>query len=192
MTEDVKVLEAIARHWDLIRTGALSGPQLSMLVRTGQCGPPQATQLQSWGSACPPGFCGPDNLPEALGRWAAGEREGCREIPWAQTFTAAAAGVVAISDTAPLTMCPTRLIAVPHKAGGLANWTINTIQFGIRNQLVGGPAPAAAFAPDAVQLVPMVPDCLRGGQPYTLAVERLDADVGDDSLTLIFIGPAVG
>lgn len=185
---DIAKLSAIARHIDLIRTGALSGPQLDQLVRTGQCGPPRATQLKSWGSACPPGFCLPDNLPEALGRYFAGEREGCRELPWSLLFEAEATGVVTISDTALVTMCPTRLIAIA--SGG--TWSINTIQFGTQNQLVGGPAPAEAFAPDAYQLVPMVPDCLRAGQPYTVTVERTDAGGEPESLNLVWMGPAVG
>jgi hypothetical protein len=188
----LETLQAVARHSDLIRTGKLSPAQLSQLVRTGACGAPQATQLQSWGSACPTGFCPPEGLPAALNRYFAGDRTGCRELPFGIVFTAAAAGVVTVADNSPVTACPTRLIAVPHKDGGLANWTINVIQFGIRNQLVGGPAPALAFAPDAIQLVPMVPDCLRAGQPYTITVERTDADIGADSLTLIFIGPVVG
>jgi hypothetical protein len=188
---DIKTLGAIARHSDLIRSGALSGPALSQLIRTGQCGAPQATQLQSWGSACPSGFCPPEGLPAAFKRFFAGDRAGCRELPWAVTFTAGAAGVVTVAGNATVTACPTRLIAASTGAAGdlLTDWTINTIQFGIRNQLVGGPAPASAFATDAYQLVPMVPDCLRAGQPYTLAAEQL---TGAGTLTLIFIGPVVG
>lgn len=185
-------LAAVARHSDLIRTGAVQFD-----YRTGQCGPVRATQARSWGAACPPGYCPPANLPDALGRFFAGDRSGCKEAPYtiALSGTRAAADPVSVtvSRTSPITMCPTRLVAWQTDDTPPAGWLIDTIQFGAQNQLIGGPVPAEAFDRQAFQMVPFVPDCLRAGMPYTITATILpEAAVGDQTLYLTFIGPMVG
>lgn len=180
-------LRTLARYSHDIRTGGLNFD-----YRTGQCGPVQATQLRSWGAACPPGFCPPDRLPEQLGRWFAGDRTGCRELPMTIRLDGTA-GVAAVTVTRELTsrvtMCPTRVMAW-HNADG-EDWLINEIQFGNQNQLVGGPVPAAAFDPQAFQDVPIVPDCIYAGQPISITATL---GIGEDasSLWIVFIGPTIG
>lgn len=192
MSNELSFLRAVARHSDLIRTGAVQFD-----YRTGQCGPVQATQVKSWGAACPAGFCPPNNLPAALGRYFAGDRSGCKEAPYtiALTATRDAANPVSVtvSRTSPITMCPTRLVTWYTPAAVAPGWQINTIQFGAQNQLIGGPAPADAFGVVAFQMVPMVPDCLRAGMPYTITATLLpEAAAGTHTLYLTFIGPMVG
>lgn len=181
-------LRTLARYHHDIRTG-----NLNFDYRTGQCGPVQATQLRSWGAACPPGYCPPDNLPAALGRWFAGDRAGCRELPYTIHLTTTGAVAtdtpVTVARTSPVTMCPTRIMAWTD---GTHPWTVDVIQFGAQNQIVGGPIPANALAPVNFQPVPIVPDCLRAGQPYTVTatLQASAATVGD--LWLVLIGPVVG
>lgn len=183
-------LEAVARFSGDIRTGALPFD-----YRTGQCAPVAATQLRSWGAACPTGFCPPDNLPEALGRYFAGDRSGCREIPYGiriqATSQVAAVTTVNLERTSKITMCPTRLLTIADGAAG--QWLINTIQFGNQNQIVGGPIAQEVFSPFSFQLVPMVPDCIKAGQPFTINVSLgAEAMATARNLWLVFIGPMVG
>jgi hypothetical protein len=193
MSREHLFLREVARHHDLIRTGAVAFD-----YRTGQCGPVQATVTKSWGAACPTGFCPPDNLPEALGRWFAGDRAGCREMPWTVTLEgtqdAAADVTLSATETALITMCPTRLLINVQGTGTDEDFvTVNTIQFGIENQLVGGPVPVTAFHPQAFQMVPFVPSCIKAGQPFTIsATIAPDAAVADYSVSFVFIGPMVG
>lgn len=189
---EVAYLRHIARYSDVIRTGGVA-----FNPRTGQCGPVQATQVRSWGAACPPGYCPPDGLPEALNRYFAGDRAGCREIPWTVQFDgteqAAAQTVVTVTGTSKVTMCPTRMLATQDGVAG-ANWFIRSIEFGNQNQILGGvDVPIVAFARDAFQVVPMVPDCLKAGQPFEITV-MLDQDATPvaRSMWLTFIGPMIG
>lgn len=187
---EIQYLKALARYSDDIRTGAIAFD-----YRTGQCGPPQATMVKSWGSACPPGYCPPDHLPEALGRWFAGDRAGCKEAPYTVKLsgtTGAAVTTVTVSRNAEITMCPTRLLAWTNNAS-LGAVLITKVQFGSQNQLIGGPVPVEAFDPQAFQVVPMVPDCLKAGLPFTVTI-TLGIDVGavDVDTWLTFIGPMVG
>lgn len=191
MNGEARYLETLARYSHDIRTG-----NLHFDYRTGQCAPMGATNLVSWGPGCPPGWCPPDKLPEQLGRYFAGERNSCKELPisFANTTTAAAAAstAVTITGTSRVTFCPTRLIVDTIQASR-GQWQIDSIQFGNQNQIVGGPVYAEAFAPGAFQVVPMVPDCLRAGQPYTINLTLgLDAGTADASIWLVFIGPMVG
>lgn len=188
---ELQYLHALARYSDAIRTGALPFD-----YRTGQCGPAPATELRSWGAACPQGFCPPDNLPEALGRWFAGDRSGCRELPYtillSDTGAVATDTTVSVERTSKVTMCPTRMLVTPFLGAASGPWEISKIQFGNQNQIVGGPMPTNLFDPAAFQVVPFVPDCLRAGQPFEIeAILKAGAAVAS-SLYVTFLGPVVG
>lgn len=185
-------LAAVAQYSDSIRTGAIN-----FNYRTGACGPGPATVPKSWGAACPPGFCTPDGLPPALGRWFAGDRAGCTEKPYTIKVTGTSSTTVNVlaGGTAPskVTMCPTRLLIVAD--GAYNQWEISTIQFGNQNQIVGGPVGVGAFgSPTAfAQTVPMVPDCLRAGLPFTVGmILKPEAMATLRTCYLVFIGPMVG
>lgn len=189
MNPQVRYLSEVARYSADIRTGALAFD-----YRTGQCGPVQASQLKSWGAGCPSGYCPPSDLPEALGRWFAGDRAGCREIPYAIRFTTSAGlanSNVSTSRAAPITMCPTRVMAWAD--GG--EWLIRGMSFGAQEQIIGGPTPVGMFDPMAYQPVPFVPDCVRSGIPMTFDV-TLRATGGDPppvlNMWIVLIGPMVG
>jgi len=181
-------LRALARYDGDIKRG-----NIAFDYRTGQCGPVQATQLRSWGAACPTGFCAPDNLPAALGRWFAGDRAGCRELPVTVRLTGlrdvAVPLVVTNNGVAPVTMCPTRIIAYAE-AG--STWDINVMRFGNQNQLVGGPVPSVAFDSGVFASVPLVPDCLRAGQPVQFQATLGIGAAATFSLWITLIGPMVG
>lgn len=187
MSEE-QFLRTLARYDGDIKRGALKFD-----YRTGACGPVQATQVRSWGAACPTGFCAPDNLPEALGRWFAGDRAGCREIPYTiridGTSDAALDVNVVATPNATVTMCPTRIIT--HAVG---NWNLNVLQFGSVNQIFGGPIPHTSLGTQVHASVPMVPDCIRAGQPIRIDADLLPDGVGGaaDSLWIVFLGPMVG
>lgn len=182
-------LRTLARFHGDIRTGALAFD-----YRTGQCGPVQATQTRSWGAACPSGYCPPGNLPAALNRWFAGERAGCREIPY--TILLAGIGIVltdvAVSRTltSKVDMCPTRIIA--SVTVGTSTWRIDSIEFGSQNQILGSGVPAGSLDPGAFQPVPIVPDCIRAGQPFTIDATILAGVAAAAELAITFIGPVVG
>lgn len=184
-------LRGLARHYEDIRTG-----RLPFDFRTGACMPVQATQLRSWGSACPSGACLPDNLPEALGRWFAGDRNGCRELPFCVHLSATSSATlvtpVTLERTSKVTACPTRLLAFSDAPRG--HWELTSVVFGNQNQIVGDPVAVEAFDNVAFQAVPMVPDCLRAGQPYSISANLLpDVDTPTArNLWLVFIGPVVG
>lgn len=189
-------LTALGRYYHDIRTGAIK-----LNHRTGACGPGIATQTQSWGAACPPGgMCSPDNLPAALGRYFAGDRAGCRELPFCISGELTSDDTdtlsLVLSDTSPVTMCATRLIVVTDYPGtGPHNqWEINEIKFGNQNQIVGGPVGADVFYPlNFNQTVPFVPDCLRAGTPYRIELSlKPDAMATLRHIALVFIGPMVG
>lgn len=183
-------LRALARYSGDIRTGGLQFD-----YRTGQCAPVQATRIQSWGAACPTGFCPPENLPEALGRWFAGDRAGCREIPYTVSATATsdtmANVVVTIDRVSKVTMCPTRMLILAD--GATAQWELVSFQFGNQNQMVGGPVAVEAFSPAAFQVVPMVPDCLKAGTPFNFTLNLLpEAMANTREVYITLIGPTVG
>lgn len=189
MSEE-KFLKNVAKYSHEIRTGALN-----FNYRTGQCGPVQATQLRSWGAACPPGYCPPNQLPEALGRYFAGDRTGCREIPYVKKI-AVTAGIAAIDSTveevSKVTMCPTRLIIqtdfFPSPSVSLVSFKI-----GNQNQLVGGPVLVSAFDRKAYQDVPIVPDCIRAGQPFSFTIRvGVALEPATVSTYIMLIGPAIG
>lgn len=186
---EVSYLKALARYHDDIRTG-----QLAFDYRTGQCGPVQATQVKSWGAACPSGFCPPGNLPAALGRWFAGDRAGCRELPYtvvlSGTGEVAADVAVSVDRVSKVDMCPTRIIATTTT--GTSVWRIEKIQFGNQNQLVGSGLPVGALDPGAFQPVPIVPDCLRAGQPFSIDATIVAGVAAAGSIAITFIGPVVG
>lgn len=193
MMSEERYLQTLARYSGDIRTGALAFD-----YRTGQCSPAQPTQAQSWGSACPPGFCLPDNLPEQLNRYFAGDRNGCREIPWTVKLSATSSATLVVtatvSNVSKVTMCPTRMICVTDGTENAAQqWELTVIQFGNQNQLVGGPVSVFAFNSDAFQVVPMVPDCLRAGLPFTITA-TLDPETTPTArnLWVTFIGPMIG
>lgn len=188
MSED-KFLQTLARYSGDIRTGAIAFD-----YRTGQCAPGMQTVPMSWGSACPPGYCPPDNLPERLGRWFAGDRSGCKELPYginiAQLSDVALDTPVTFTTTSKVTMCPTRMII---GADTTDQWLLNTITFGNQNQLIGGPVRVEVFGIQAFQTVPMVPDCLRAGQPFELTFTlRAEAVPAVREVHVVFIGPTVG
>lgn len=189
MSEE-QYLSALARYSGDIRTGALGFD-----YRTGQCTPVQATNLRSWGSACPSGFCPPDGLPAALNRWFAGDRAGCKEIPYCLHFSGTSSATLVVPVTRDLnskiTMCPTRLLAYSDSAPG--QWELVKVQFGNQNQIVGGPIALEAFGPIAFQEVPMVPDCIRAGLPISITVNlNPEQTPTARNAWLVFIGPMVG
>ncbi len=184
-------LKAMARYSADIRTGAIM-----VDYRTGQCSPAQATVPRSWGSACPPGFCPPDGLPEALGRWFAGDRSGCRELPYTIHIPVTGSATLDVASTvernSKVTMCPTRMMVTTNYGTASGPFEITRIQFGNQNQIVGGPLPAGMFDPGAFQVVPFVPDCLRAGLPFSISVNLLAGAAVASDIWLTFIGPAVG
>lgn len=180
-------LRALARFDSDIKRGAIAFD-----YKTGACAPVQATQVRSWGAACPSGYCPPEDLPAALNRWFAGDRAGCRELPYTVRLDSDGdpADPVAVTQSfnALVTMCPTRIIT--YSAG---SWLINQIRIGNQNQLVGGPVPAEAFATDVFASVPIVPDCMRSGQPVTIDATILPGGENPGgSLWVVFLGPMVG
>lgn len=193
---EASYLRALARYNHDIRTGAIRYD-----YRTGACSPGPAALVKAWGSACPPGgMCAPDQLPAQLGRYFAGDRAGCREIPFCISGTLTsdtmASQELVLSDTSPVTLCATRLIVVTDYPGaGTHNqWEINEIKFGNQNQIVGGPVGADVFYPlNFNQTVPFVPDCLRAGTPYRISVSlKPEAMATPRHISLVFIGPMVG
>jgi hypothetical protein len=192
MSEE-RYLEAVARHYDVIRTGAVMFD-----FRTGQCGPAPANVTKSWGSACPDGYCPPANLPDALGRYFAGDRSGCREVPYTLHFSATEGGVAAVfadvtvTGNSKVTMCPTRMLITHDGVTGGA-WRFKRLQFGNQNQVVGDTFPVSAYDPAAFQAVPFVPDCLRAGMPYEVVLElEGDATPVARQAWVTLIGPMVG
>lgn len=183
-------LRAVARYSGDIRTGGLAFD-----YRTGQCNTVQPTQPRSWGAACPTGYCPPDRLPEALGRYFAGDRAGCREIPYTVsegTVTSATlVTTLTITRTSKVTMCPTRILMASDAGAGLV--TLVSMTFGNQNQIVGGPVSIEVFGTQAFQMVPFVPDCLYAGQPFEL-VFNIAAEAGPPTreVYVTFIGPMVG
>ena len=183
-------LRAVARYSGDIRTGALGFD-----YRTGQCSPPSPTQPMSWGAACPAGYCPPDKLPESLGRYFAGDRAGCREIPYTvseSTVTSATlVTTLTITRTSKVTMCPTRVLIASDAVAGIV--TLVSMTFGNQNQVVGGPVEISVFGIQSFQLVPFVPDCLYAGQPFEL-VFQLAAEAGPPTreVYVTFSGPMVG
>lgn len=181
-------LRTLARFDGDIKRGAIAYD-----YRTGQCGPGPATVTKSWGAGCPTGYCPPENLPESLGRWFAGDRSACAEKPLtfalSETAAIAARTPVNLEVNAPVTMCPTRIIC----ASDFGDWNIEQIRFGMQNQIAGGPVPWQVFGTGVFASVPLVPDCMRAGQPITINTS-LGADAGEGTYTLwvIFLGPMVG
>lgn len=189
-----KYLSALARF-----TGDIKAGRLAFDYRTGQCSPAPATVLNSWGPGCPSGQCMPNDLPDALNRYFAGDRAGCREIPYCIHFSdtpqdSDTGGVpipVNRTGNSKITMCPTRLIAFTDSASG--QWELSTVQFGNQNQVVGGPVALEAFGQLAFQMVPMVPDCLRAGMPWEVdLILKPESTPVVRNAWLVFIGPMVG
>lgn len=192
-------LRALARFNGDIRTGAIKFD-----YKTGACGPAPGAVPKSWGAACPPGYCTPDNLPTALSRWFAGDRAGCKELPYTMKTSLTSSTTLVLTATitgvSKVTMCPTRLMVVTDNGGGPTSgaghnqWEITSITFGNQNQLVGGPVGADTWNPQFFsQLVPMVPDCLRAGQPYTINLNlKPEAMATLRTIYLVWIGPMVG
>lgn len=182
-------LNTLGRYSGDIRTGGLHFD-----YRTGQCAPGQPTQLRSWGAACPPGFCPPANLPAALNRFFAGDRSGCRELPYtvsgAVLTVAATPTPLIIQRNSKVTMCPTRVLIASDAALSVVD--LVRMQFGNQNQIVGGPVEITAFGPQAFQLVPFVPDCLFAGQPFELEFSLTEAMANTREVYVTFIGPMVG
>lgn len=183
---EASYLRALARFSDDIKRGAVAFD-----YRTGACGPVQATQLKSWGAGCPSGYCPPGNLPAALGRWFAGDRAGCKEIPYTLRLDGndTLENTVTLNVNAPITMCPTRIMAWADDG---TSWRIKTLQFGNVNQIVGGPAPHTVFGPGVFAAVPLVPDCMAAGQPIKIEAILEAGEAGDVSLWVVFLGPSVG
>lgn len=183
-------LQKLARYSGDIRTGGLNFD-----YRTGQCSPSQPVQARSWGAACPAGFCPPANLPEALGRYFAGDRAGCREIPYtvsgSVTTSATLVTTLTIERNSKVTMCPTRVIMASDAGQGIVQ--VVSMQFGNQNQIVGGPVDISVFGIQSFQLVPFVPDCLFAGQPFSLQF-TLQPEAGPPTreVYVTFIGPVVG
>lgn len=186
-------LRTLARFHHDVRTGAINFD-----YRTGACGPGPQALVRSWGAACPPGgICTPDSLPAALNRYFAGDRNGCREIPYsfkapATTSSTTVNVAVQLAGTFKVTMCPTRLLVIAD--GAHNQWEISSLKFGNQNEIVGGPVGANVFDPrNFNQTVPMVPDCMRAGQPYEFnLILKPEAMATARNIYLVFIGPMVG
>ncbi len=156
----------------------------------GGCGPVQATQLQSWGAGCPPGDCTAEELARNLNRSYAGERYGCRELPYTLVGVADATGLVVISENSKVTICPTRVIislddevAVPNDA------VMTSFEIGNQNQIVGDPIPVLQLSSFAYQAIPFVTDCMRAGLPFSMGLEGFAEDT---RVFVTLIGPAIG
>jgi hypothetical protein len=184
-------LRAIARFSNDIKTGAID-----FNYRTGECGPGPATQLQSWGSACPPGLCLPEDLPPRLNNWFAGDRSGCRELPYTIHIPVLGSATLDVASTvernSKVTMCPTRMMVTTNYGVASGPFEITKIQFGNQNQIVGGPLPAGMFDPGAFQVVPFVPECLKAGLPFSIGVNLLAGAAVTSDIWITFIGPAIG
>jgi hypothetical protein len=144
------------------------------------CGPPLATQLRSHGSACPPPGC---DLATGLGRYYS-DAGTCRELTY-WVFTTAASSTFQTT----VTMCPTRIVIVEEIP--TFGRTLDTLVFGNQNQMVGDPLPLLAFAPDAVQAIPWVTDCIKSGQQVSFTIGGT-APAEGNAVWLGFVGPMIG
>src|SRR3990172_11025975 len=113
----------------------------------GPCGglPPAAPH--SWGAACPTGTCTSESLAASLNRAFAGEKYGCRELPYWILGTATAGGVVTIAQNSLVTICPTRVMFVEGDGGATpADAIMSVFEIQNQNQIVGDPIPPFIFA----------------------------------------------
>jgi len=172
--------------------GPVSGgmPVGSTFPHGGGCGvAPQATP-QSWGSACPSGFCTSADLATALNRAFAGERQGCRELPYWLEGTSTAGGLLTLTQNALVTICPTRVVILETLNGAIPDLAVmNEFTIGNQNQIAGDPLPVNVLALGAYQTIPFVTDCIKAGIPFTVGFAGLDATT---AYYVGLIGPAVG
>ena len=185
---DMQYLRTLARYDRDIKEG-----NIAFNYRTGECTAVPGAVLKSWGPGCPTGGCQAKDLPAALNRYFAGDRAGCKEMPYNFNFTSTR-GVtdedVTVEVTSKVTMCPTRVLGIADLAD---EWLVKSIQFGNQNELVGDPFPIEALDPGAFQPVPLVPDCIEAGTPITITLTRLgSAGEGTAHASITFIGPMVG
>lgn len=152
------------------------------------CGPAMPTQPQSWGAACPTGNCTAENLAANLNRAFAGERYGCREIPYWIELTADAAGEAAFDDNSRVTICPTRVIIAPRQAATVAV-RLSRFEVGNQNQVVGDPMPVVFLNPQSYVIIPFVTDCIKAGMPFGITIIGA---AEDDIFDFGIIGPAIG
>lgn len=181
-------MSKLAKKMRDIRTGQYMGPSPVGLGGAGPCVAPPPAQPMSWGAACPSGMCSAEDLAQSLNRAFAGQRYGCRELPYWLRGVADADGVATIEGNALVTICPTRVIIVPEAGVSLAA-EFSVFEMGNQNQIVGDPIPIGILGPNAYQTIPFVTDCMRAGLPYRLQFTGLtEADV----LYVGLIGPAIG
>lgn len=156
----------------------------------GGCSAQLPAQPQSWGSACPSGTCTSADLAASLGRAFGGERYGCREIGYWLSGTSSAGGALTLTQNALITICPTRIIAAASGGQAIGTGALLTVfTVGSQNQIFGDPLPLAVIAPDSVQMVPFVSDCIKSGTPFTLTFTGLTATT---LYSIGLIGPAIG
>ena len=166
------------------------GARTGQTARTGACGPVQATQVQSWGAACPTGDCTAQDLAANLNRSFAGERYGCRELPYTLVGTADATGLVVIDTNSQVTMCPTRVIVSLDDEVVVPNDAVMTsFQIGAQNQIIGDPIPVLQLSSFSYQAIPFVTDCIRAGLPFSIGLEGFAEDT---RVFVTLIGPAIG
>lgn len=173
------------------RTGQTPG-MFAAPVRPGNggCAPTPPTQPQSWGAACPPGFCTGDQLAQNLNRSFAGERYGCRELPYTVTGTADAQGDLTISQNSTVTMCPTRVMVMGDDGVVIpADASLTVFEIGNQNQILGDPIPVSHLSPFSYQIIPFVTDCIKAGIPFTITISGWGAD---EVAYVTLIGPAIG
>lgn len=152
---------------------------------------PPATPM-SWGAACPPGQCSSEDLAANLNRAFAGERYGCRELPYWLSATVDANGVATFEQNSTVTICPTRVMFAaggPDPLAFAATAVLAEFTMGNQNQVVGDPLPLALIATNSYQSIPFVTDCLKAGLPFKIRLEGLT--VGD-VVYFGILGPAVG
>lgn len=164
--------------------------KLADKVRTGQCGPMPPAVPQSWGAACPSGTCTSADLAASLNRAFAGEKMGCKEIPYILRGTSTAGGALTLAQNALITICPTRIMVdVDDGILILTGSLLTAFTIGAQNQILGDPIPTGILNSNSYAIIPFVTDCIKAGTPFSLSFTGMGAT---QAVTVTLIGPAIG
>lgn len=168
--------------------------KLQDAIRTGQsnggCAPVPPAVPMSWGAACPSGNCTSADLAASLNRAFAGEKMGCKEIPYNLRGASNGAGALTLTQNALITICPTRVLFSTDDLLGIPAVAVMTLfTIGAQNQILGDPIPVGVLGGASYAIIPFVTDCIKAGTPFTMTFTGLTA-TQFHNVTLI--GPAIG